>query len=101
MHRAVRRVIPVAVRRWRSSAWKPSVWSEIAAWRRALRGERYVVVVDTQSLVKSAVLCAAASGTKHGMDRASAREPLAARFYDARHAVRSEEHTSELQSPTN
>jgi heptosyltransferase-1 len=87
MHRAVRRVIPVAVRRWRAALWKPSVWSEIGAWRRALRGERYDAVLDTQSLVKSAILCVLASGTRHGMDRSSAREPLAARFYDVRHAV--------------
>ena len=37
MHRAVRRVIPVAVRRWRSALWKPAVWSELGAWRRRLR----------------------------------------------------------------
>src|SRR5262245_20234768 len=95
MHRAVRRVIPVAVQRWRSTAWKPSVWSEIAAWRRVLHGTRYDAVLDTQSLVKSAVLCAAATGTKHGMDRASAREPLAARFYDVRHAVPRQLHALE------
>lgn len=87
MHGAVRRVIPVAIRRWRSAPWKPSTWTEIGAWRRALGAERYDVVIDTQSLVKSAVLCAAAKGTRHGLDRASAREPLAARFYDVRHAV--------------
>src|SRR5918994_7751945 len=56
MHPAVRRVIPVAVRRWRATLWKPAVWSEIGAWRRELRGERYDAVVDTQSLVKSALL---------------------------------------------
>jgi len=87
MHRAVRRVIPVAWRRWRAALWRPSVWSEIGAWRRALRAERYDAVVDTQSLVKSAFLGAAATGTRHGLDRASAREPLAALFYDRRHAV--------------
>jgi heptosyltransferase-1 len=37
--------------------------------------------------VKSALVCRFAAGTKHGMDRASAREPLAARFYDVRHLV--------------
>jgi heptosyltransferase-1 len=87
MHRAVRRVIPVAVRRWRSGLWKPSVWSEIGAWRKALHGERYDAVIDTQSLLKSALIAKAASGTRHGMDRASAREWLAPRFYDVRHAV--------------
>src|SRR5918996_6218652 len=87
MHRAVRRVIPVAVRRWRGSLWKPSVWSEIGAWRRALAAERYDAVLDTQSLVKSALLSSLASGRRHGLDGASAREWLAARFYHVRHAV--------------
>jgi len=87
MHRAVRHVIPVAVRRWRSALWKPSVWSEIVAWRRELRRSRYDAVLDTQSLVKSALLCTLAAGRRHGMDRASAREWLAAAFYDVRHSV--------------
>ena len=30
MHRAVRRVIPVAVRRWRSALWRPAVWPRSA-----------------------------------------------------------------------
>jgi heptosyltransferase I len=87
MHRAVRRVIPVALRRWRVALWKPAVWSEIVAWRRGLRAERYDAVLDTQSLVKSALLSALASGRRHGLDGASAREWLASRFYDVRHAV--------------
>jgi heptosyltransferase-1 len=87
MHRAVRRVIPVALRRWRSALWKPSVWSELRAWREMLRVEKYDAVLDTQSLVKSALLTKLASGPRHGMDRASAREPLATLFYDVRHAV--------------
>jgi heptosyltransferase-1 len=87
MHPAVRRVIPVAVRRWRRALWDPAVWREVGDFRRALHGERYDTVIDTQSLVKSALLARFASGTKHGMDRASAREPLAARFYDVAHAV--------------
>jgi len=95
MHRAVRRVIPVAVRRWRSGLWKRSVWREIDAWRRQVRAERYDAVVDTQSLVKSALICMLAHGRRHGMDRASAREPLAAPFYHVRHAVRRDLHAVE------
>jgi len=87
MHRAVRRVIPVALRRWRTALWQPAVWSEIAAWRRALRAERYDAVLDTQSLIKSAFLGSFARGPHHGMDGASARERLAPLFYDVRHAV--------------
>ena len=95
MHRAVRRVIPVAVRRWRSALWMPSVWSEFGALRQALRVERYDAVVDTQSLLKSAFLATLASGPRHGMDAASAREPLSARLYGTRHAVPRELHAVE------
>ena len=87
LHPAVRRVIPVAVRRWRRALWRPSVWSEIGAWRRELRRERYDAVIDTQSLFKSALISASARGKRHGLDRSSAREVLAPMFYDVRHSV--------------
>ena len=87
MHGAVRRVIPVAVRRWRSAPWSAAVWREIVAFRRSLAAERYDAVIDTQGLLKSALVTRLASGSKHGMDRASAREPIAARFYDVTHQV--------------
>jgi len=88
MHGAVRRVIPVALRRWRARWWETRTWREIADFRNAVRAERYDAVVDTQSLLKSALISSCALGTRHGMDAASAREPLAARFYDHRHAVK-------------
>ena len=87
MHGAVRRVIPVALRRWRTRCWQRATWAEIGAFRHAVRAERYDAIVDTQSLVKSALISWSALGARHGMDAASAREPLAARFYDQRHAV--------------
>lgn len=87
LHRAVRRVIPVAIRRWRGAPLARAVWSEIGAFRHALRDERYDHVIDTQGLLKSALITAFATGRKHGLDRASVREPFAARFYGTRHAV--------------
>ena len=87
MHASVRRVIPVAIRRWRAAPWRPAVWSEIGQFRRRLAAERYDAVIDTQSLLKSALVSWCATGTRHGMNRASAREPLAACFYDVRHEV--------------
>jgi len=87
LHASVRRVIPVAVRRWRSTLLAPRTWREAAAFRGALRGERYDCVIDTQGLVKSALITALALGPTHGYGRASAREPFAARFYQHRHEV--------------
>jgi heptosyltransferase-1 len=82
LHPALRRVIPVALRRWRKAPLAASTWREIAAFRRTLRGEHYAHVLDTQGLVKSALITAAAPGRRLGHGRGSAREALAALFYD-------------------
>lgn len=87
LHPAVARVIPVAIRRWRSELARPATWGELAAFRRRLRAGRYDCVIDTQGLLKSALVARLARGPRHGFDRASAREPLAARLYDEVHAV--------------
>lgn len=83
LHPAVSGVIPVAVRRWRKSLLSPATWREISAFRRAARADSYDAVLDTQGLLKSALLAAQARGKKLGHAADSAREPVAARFYDA------------------
>ena len=87
MHPGVRRVIPVALRRWRGNVLKAAHWREFGQFRRALAGTRYDSVIDTQGLIKSALLARSASGVRHGYARVSAREPLAAGFYDVTHVV--------------
>jgi len=87
MHPGVHRAIPVALRRWRGNMLMPTHWREFGQFRRALSGVRYDCVIDTQGLVKSALLAQAASGTRHGYAGSSAREPLAAKFYDVTHVV--------------
>jgi heptosyltransferase I len=87
MHPGVHRAIPVALRRWRGNVLKPAHWREFAQYRHALSGVRYDCVIDTQGLIKSALLARAASGVRHGYAGASAREPLAAKFYDVAHVV--------------
>jgi heptosyltransferase-1 len=87
LHPQVRKVIPVAVRRWRRALLQPQAWREMRALRDTLADRRYDFVIDTQSLLKSALITSFSRGPRHGMDRASAREPLAARFYDVVHRV--------------
>jgi len=86
LHPAVRRVIPVALRRWRKRLLTPASWHEMRAARCALQAEEYDLVLDTQGLLKSALLVAmtrrSASGRRCGYRREAAREPLAALFYD-------------------
>lgn len=95
LHPGVRRVLPVAVRRWRSRILSPAVWGEIAAFRRALAEQAYDCVIDTQGLFKSALISRWARGPRHGYAADSAREPWASRFYDVRHSVPRELHAVE------
>ncbi len=87
LHPAVGEVVPVAWRRWRSSLLSPATLGEIAGSLRAIRARRYDIIVDSQGLLRSAVIARFARGRRHGYDAASIREPLAAMFYDVRHNV--------------
>lgn len=87
LHPGVKRVLPVAVRRWRKSLLSPATWREIQAFRERLRSGAYDVVLDTQGLVKSAVIARQARGPVCGYAPEAAREPFAARFYDETFAI--------------
>ncbi|MBI1395550.1 MAG: lipopolysaccharide heptosyltransferase I [Betaproteobacteria bacterium] len=86
MHANVDRVLHSAVRRWRRSLWRAETWREISDLRNALHERRYDAVIDTQGLLKSALLCTLAEGPRHGLDWRSSREPLAL-FYSRTHRV--------------
>jgi heptosyltransferase-1 len=83
LHPGVATVLPVAWRRWRRQLLQPATWRAMADFRRRLQAETYDAVLDTQGLVKSAVLARLARGPRFGHAAASAREALAARAYDA------------------
>jgi heptosyltransferase-1 len=82
LHPGVRAVIPVAFRRWRGKPLSLATWREIRATRRRLAEESYDLVLDTQGLLKSALVVHATRGRKVGFSAACARESWAARFYD-------------------
>lgn len=92
LHARVSSVIPVATRRWRGALWRPETWREIGRFRRRLQSHTYDLVLDTQGLFKSALIARAAHGVRCGQDRRSAREPLAARFYDRAYPVARAQH---------
>src|SRR5262245_22560285 len=87
IHPAVSDVIPIASRRWRGTLPVPSTWREIAGFARALRVRSYDDVIDTQGLVRSALITRLARGRRHGYDANSIREPPASWFYDVKHRV--------------
>jgi heptosyltransferase-1 len=92
LHPAVSEVIPVAVRRWRKTLLKPSTRMEVSAFCRTVRARSFDEIVDTQGLLKSALIARVARGRRHGYDRKSIKEPLAAHLYDIKHPVRWDQH---------
>ncbi|HJL62442.1 MAG TPA: lipopolysaccharide heptosyltransferase I [Pseudomonadales bacterium] len=90
LHFGVDRVIPVAIRRWRSS-WITSL-GEIARFRRQLREKEYDIIIDAQGLLKSALVSWVAKGSIHGLDAASIKEAIACSFYQQTHAVAKSQH---------
>src|SRR5690606_30686549 len=78
LHPGVDRVMTVAMRRWRKQPFARQTWQQIATLKQQLQAEHYDLVLDTQGLLKSALVSRLAKGPHHGYDRRSIREPLAA-----------------------
>jgi heptosyltransferase-1 len=70
----------------------PSLWREIAEFGRVLRAQRYDAIVDTQGLIRSALIARVARGRRHGYDADSIRERAASLLYDVRHRVSRDQH---------
>ena len=81
-------IIPVAFRRWRKNLFSIRTWREFFAMRKQLQSTTYDVVLETQGLLKSALVCALAKKSNNavvaGLGNAtehSGYEPLARMFY--------------------
>jgi heptosyltransferase-1 len=92
LHPAVSEVIPVAARRWRRTLLRPSTWREIAAFRHSLKAKAFDEIIDSQGLLKSALIARYAQGRRRGYDRNSIKEPAASWLYDIKHPVEWQRH---------
>ena len=82
-HPAVRNVLPIAWRRWRSRLLTER--GQLGAFIRDLRNRRYDLILDAQGLIKSAVVTKLARApARAGFSFTSAREPAAAFACDRR-----------------
>jgi len=86
--RGIDRIIPVALRRWRKSLFSIRTWCEFFAMRKSLQANTYDVLLETQGLLKSALVCALAKKSNNavvaGLGNAtehSGYEPIARMFY--------------------
>lgn len=92
MHPGIRRVLPMAWRKWRKNLFERKTWNAISALRAELKREPYDLVLDLQGLVKSALWARQADGPLAGYDAKSAREAQAAWFYARKAAVSKDLH---------
>lgn len=86
--RGIDRIAPIALRRWRKNIFSLKTWQEFLSFRKNLQAQPYDVVIETQGLLKSALVCALAKKTPNtlvaGLANAteySGFEPIARRFY--------------------
>ncbi|MCE2947114.1 MAG: lipopolysaccharide heptosyltransferase I [bacterium] len=87
LHPGVHAVIPCALRRWRARPWAAESRAGWREMRERLAARPYDLVVDTQGLLKSALLARLATGPRAGFDQSSVREALATRFYQQAYPV--------------
>lgn len=94
LHPAVRRVIPVALRRWRKSLFSAATRAEMRQFRATLQAEQYDLIFDTQGLFKTAALMRLArlapDGQRIGLANAtegSGYEPISRIFHSRSIAV--------------
>lgn len=84
LHPQINRVFPIAIRRWRKHLGHFSTYADIKSRLSALRHDTYDAVIDTQGLIKSALITAYCRGTTFGFDATSARETQASWTYNKR-----------------
>lgn len=87
LHPGIKRVLPLAWRKWRHRLLKRETWRAMGELRELLRASRYDLVVDLQGLLKSALWARQAMGPVGGYDRRSIREGAASLLYARRAAV--------------
>lgn len=87
--RGIDRIIPFGLRRWKKNLFSLVTWKEFFAFRKTLLFITYDVLIETQGLLKSAIVCSLAKKSSHvvvaGLANAtefSGYEPLARSFYN-------------------
>jgi heptosyltransferase-1 len=92
--KGIDRIIPIGLRRWKKNILSVRHWQELRQFIRTLQEDQYDVIVDSQGLMKSAVVAKLAHQTQVGQitglanaTEYSGYEPLARMFYSNSVAV--------------
>ena len=86
-HPAVKNIIPTSHRKWRKNLHLSIKNGEIQQFFKSLRKEKYDLIIDGQSSMKSAIVSLLAKGKRHGLDKNSSREWLAPLAYQKKYFI--------------
>jgi heptosyltransferase-1 len=92
LHHQINAIIPVAFRRWRKNPFSQQTKQEFNAFLAQLKTHHYDYIIDTQTLLKSALIACLANGKRYGQGPKTAREWLAGFFYHHRFSVSRDQH---------
>ena len=81
LHPFVKHIHTLQWRQWRKKIVSRETLSQIGSLKKALSSQRFDFVLDSQGLIKSAAFAKFANAPVYGLDKHSAREPLASHFY--------------------
>jgi heptosyltransferase-1 len=86
--RGIDHIIPFGLRRWKKNLFKLSTWKEFFSFKHQLQETAYDIIIETQGLLKSAIVCALAKKTPQAViaglankTEFSGYEPIARNFY--------------------
>lgn len=91
-HPAVKKIIPTRHRYWRKNFRQSLKNGEISQCLKLLREEKYDLVIDGQSSMKSAVVSLLSRGPRRGLDKKSASEWAASLAYQQSYSIPKEMH---------
>jgi len=92
LHPTINKIITLPYRRWKKEGIN---WAEAKTFWRNLRSQRYDMVIDAQSNLKSAVVSLLAKGKKFGLDKESVREYGAHLAYSKKIAISRQQNHAE------
>jgi len=58
--KGIDRIIPFGLRRWKKNLFSLAIWKEFFVFRKLLQSTTYDVLIETQGLLKSAIVCSLA-----------------------------------------
>ena len=92
LHPKVHTIHKVAIRRWRKNIFQSDTWKEIFAFKELISKQSYDFIIDTQGLIKSALITRLPNGETHGYNKNSAREAFSSLMYKKCHQISYQQH---------